>query len=100
MSDIVGTELQSLPTPQEEGMHIVAVLLKGVDGHRCYMAGFIMPRIYGPGFEGMTEEEKQEVWDTAKESAIQYCRREGNKVKPEAVTQFFVINPETMTWAK
>lgn len=117
MSKIISIELQNLPCPavpsgsynpeaeernpglfgQEPGLHLVAVLCEGPDGHRCYMAAYKMPDL---SRMGEMNKETEELWEREKLKAATFAHRHGHLVKPEAVCLFFAVDHTQMRWAR
>ena len=80
---------------QEPGLHLVAVLCQGVDGHRCYVAAYKMPDL---SRVGEMNAETEELWEREKQKAAIFAHRHGNKVPPEGVRMFFAMDPESVEW--
>ena len=88
-SEIVNVEIQALATPlnPDLGLSMVAVLLRRVDGLRCYAALHCMP--YRDDHE----------WGVRKQVAVEWTCEHGNKVDPRFVGQYFLV-PNSETWAE
>ena len=117
MSKIISIELQNLVCPavpagsydpeaeernpgmfgQEPGLHLVAVLCEGVDGHRCFVAAYRMPDL---SRVGEMNRETEELWEREKIKAATFAHRHGNKVPPEGVRMFFAMDPDSVEWAR
>lgn len=86
--EIVHVEIQTLATPlsPDLGLSMVAVLVRRVDGLRCYAALYCMPYL------------DDGDWEARKQVAVEWTCKHGNKVDPRFVGQYFLV-PDSETWA-